>query len=289
MKTFFCLMAACFLSTIHPVMAQQIEVSLTMAYSVFVIGEPVLVQIDALNMTRTPVNTDPQSKDKFFIEITYEGKYNELKPFNAEPILPAFVLNPGQTLQQKIEIDKWFALYEAGKYIARAIMVHDGVRYESTRRSFDIVPGIPLKEGVQMFVNHPTTRHFKLVHWTRNHANRLFLRMEDSPGGQAWDTLDLGLFSKETEPKLDISPDGEVTVVHRATQDAFLRTMVWSLPDSVEVAERTSLLDPDISASQRVKSLYGDLATEKKVEKPWWKFWGPTANGKTSKKEEGKR
>jgi hypothetical protein len=33
-------------------------------------------------------------------------------------------------------------------------------------------------------------------------------------------------------------------------------------------------LDPEISASQRVRALYGEMADEGKPEKkPWWKFW----------------
>jgi len=39
--------------------------------------------------------------------------------------------------------------------------------------------------------------------------------------------------------------------------------------------ERNNLLDPEISASQRVRAIYGDMAdgAPAKQEKPWWKFW----------------
>ncbi len=255
--------------------AQQVDVKLTLAYSAYVVGEPVLVQLEALNATRDLIEVGGKgSKDALFVEITKGGPYNELSPINPEPLAGAVTLKPGQSFQQKVELDKWFALVEEGQYQARLVLVHNGVRFESVQKTFDVVPGIPLKEGVQMFVNRQDLKRlFKLVYWHRNQNDRLFLRIEDDPGGRVWDSIDLGVMLRLSAPKLDISPEGELTVVHRATQDAFIRTVLWSLPDNVEVVERNNLVDPDISASQRVRSLYGEMTDGGKEEKPWWKFW----------------
>jgi len=218
----------------------------------------------------------PDTKDALLVEITKGGHYNDIVPFNSEPIAATFEMKPGQSYQYKVELDKWFPLVEQGKYLAKLVLVHDGMRYESMQRSFDVVPGIPVKEGVQMFVNRPNQKRlFWLVHWNRNQTDRLFMRFEDEPGGRIWDSVDLGVLMRTEPPKIDISPDGEVTVVHRSTQDSFVRTVIWSLPDSVEVVERNVLLDPEISASQRVRSLYGEMSDDGKKEKSksWWKFW----------------
>ena len=257
-------------------MAQQIDVGLTLAYNVFIVGEPVLVQLEALNATRDMIDVGgADSKDSLFVEITKGGPYNSLKPFNSESLAGSFKLPPGQSFQYKVELDKWYSLFQEGKYAVRLVVVHKGIRYESSQKTFDVVPGIPIKDGVQMFVKMPDLkRQFKLVYWYRNQVDRLFLRIQDEPGSRIWDSIDLGTLMRGTPPKLDIAPDGEVTVVHRSTQDAFIRTVVWSLPNSVEVAERNSLLDPEISASQRVKSLYGEMTDEEKPQtKHWWKFW----------------
>jgi len=256
--------------------AQQLDVTLTLAYSSFVTGEPVLAQFEVLNATRDLIEIGtPNAKDKLVMEISKGGEYNEVAPFNAESFVGAVTLKPGESFQHKLELDKWYALTEEGKYIARLVVVHDGMRYESAKRSFDVVPGLPIKEAVQMFVNRPNQKRlFKLVHWTRNQSDRLFLRIEDDPGNKIWDSIDLGVLLRTTDPKIDISPEGEVTVVHRSTQDAFIHTVIWSLPDNVDVQERSQLLDPEISASQRVRSLYGEMSSDKKEEKKsWWKFW----------------
>ena len=268
---------ACALLFAGAAAAQQVELTLTLAYNVFVVGEPVLVQMEALNTMRDLLDVGGKdSKDALIVEITKGGQYNGIAPFNDGSIAGAFQLKPGQKFQQKVELDKWFPVIAEGKYIVRFVLVHDGMRYESSKKSFDVVPGLPVKDGVQMFVKRQTQKRlFKLVSWHRNQTERLFLRIEDDPSGKVWDSLDLGTLMQSSEPKIDISPEGEVTVLHRATQDAFIRTVLWSLPDSVEVVERNNLLDPEISASQRVKSLYGEMAEDGagKKDKPWWKFW----------------
>jgi hypothetical protein len=258
-------------------MAQQVQMTLTLAYTSYVVGEPVLVQLEALNATRDLLDIGgADSKDVLLVEITKGGEYNEIASFNKAAIGGSFQLKPGQNYAQKVELDKWFPVIEEGKYIVRFVIVHEGMRYESAKRSFDVVPGLPVKDGMQMFVTRQNLKRlFKLVFWHRNQTDRLFLRVEDDPSGRVWDSLDLGTLLRSSEPKLDISPEGVVTVLHRSTQDAFIRTVLWSLPDTLEVVERNTLIDPEISASQRVKALYGEMAEEgpEKKKKSWWKFW----------------
>ncbi len=260
------------------VSAQQITVGITLAYNAFVLGEPVLIQVEALNATRDMLDVGGEdSKDTALIEISRVGQFGDLKPINPAPVAGKFKLKPGEKFAYKLELDKWYPLVQEGKYLVRFVIVHGGMRYETQQKSFDVVPGLPLKDAVQMFVSKQKLRRvFKLVYWHRNQADRLFLRIEDDPGNRIWDSIDLGSMMRSEPAKIDISPEGEVTVVHRSTQDAYIRTVLWSLPDSVEIVERNNLLDPEISASQRVKSLYGEAADEgekAKEKKPFWKFW----------------
>jgi hypothetical protein len=256
--------------------AQQVDMKLQLAYTAFVIGEPVLVQVDVQNDTSDVIRSEPGSLDKLFFEVSQPGSpYDDLQPINTQPVGGKFEIPAGEPLTTKVELDKWFPLLKEGKYMARAVLLHKGVRYESQKKSFDIVPGIALVDGVQMFVKpKDMKRSFRLVYWHRNEVDRLFLRAVDEPEGRVWDTVDLGNLMRSQPPKLDIAPDGQITIVQRATQDAFIRTLLWSLPESLEVVERNQLLDPEVSASQRAKSLYGEMAGEKKDEKKsWWHFW----------------
>jgi len=257
--------------------AQRVEVSLTLAYTVFITGEPVLIQAEVTNLMRDALEIGDDAPAKFLIEVYKENRNEELPHDMGKPFIKPVTLAPGNKLTHRMEADKWFDVADNGKYLIRAVLAHNGVRYESTMKSFDIVPGIPLKEGVQMFAHKQNfQRNFKLVHWTRGQyqTRRLFLRIEDTPGGQIWDTIDLGDFSRAEEPRLDIAPTGEVTTVHRANPDNFLRTVIWSLPDSVEIAERDVLLDPDVSSATRMRNHYGDLPDQTEQKKSsWWKLW----------------
>ena len=257
---------------------EEFQLALKLPYTSFVKGETVVAQLELLNVGRELVKSGfSQGDDRFFVEICFGDRYNSLKPIDPAPFSKPFTLNPGSKHVCRIQMDKWFNLLKEGTYYANLVYLHNGIRYESTRKSFDIVPGIPVKEGVQMFVSAQKLRRvFRLVHWNRNQSERLFLRIEDEPGGAVWDSIDLGPHLKSSEPKLDIAENGEVTVVHRATQDAFHRILVWSLHESVEIAERNTLLDPEVTASQRMRSLYGDMVEEgpvNPVEKKWWEFW----------------
>ncbi len=257
--------------------AQQFQVTLQPAYSVFVSGEPIVIQLELLNAGRDLILVDGlEGSEKFLVEISGGQQANELTPLTDAPFCKPFELKPGAKFTTKLEIDKWYPMLKPGQYFAQLIFVHDNVRYASSKKSLDVVTGMPVKEGFQMFVtDQKLKRVFKLVHWDRNRAQRLFLKIEDEPTGVVWDTIDLGQFLKTSDPKLDIASNGEVSVVHRATQDTFFWTVLWSLPRSVEIAERNRLLDPEVSAAQRVRALYGEGVEEgpEEGEKSWWKFW----------------
>lgn len=256
--------------------ARQIDLRLQLADTVYVVGEPVRIRVSAENGMRETLRINrPGGPDRFFFEVTSSDPNDLLAPSPGAPAPAAFDLPLGQTVSRLVELDKYFPLLTERKYFVRGVVLHRGVRYESQKKSFDVVPGIPVRKGLQMFVKPADRkRTFTLVYWFRNEVDRIFLRTGDEPGGKVWDTVDLGNFLRSAPPKLDIAPDGVVTVTHRADQNTFIRTVLWSLPDSLEVVERNTLLDPEISASQRVKSLYGEAAGGKKEEKkPWWKFW----------------
>lgn len=62
--------------------AQQLEVKLTLAYSVFVVGEPVVLQVDLLNATRGQIEIGgPKATSVLLMEVTKGSVNNELKPF----------------------------------------------------------------------------------------------------------------------------------------------------------------------------------------------------------------
>lgn len=258
--------------------AQEMSVQLKPRWNQFIVGEPVVVNLELINITRSALfQNATNSNCALLIEISKgPSGANWLKPFNRDPVFGWFSVNAGKRIKRTAELDKFYPLLDEGKYLVRAVLVYEGMRYESRLSSFDVVSGIKVQDGIQMFSNRKhLKRTFRLVYWSRNQTEHLFLRIQDDPGKKVWDTVDLGMVLRTEPPKLDIAPNGEVTVLHRATQDAFLRAVIWSLPENLEIVERDQLLDPAISASQRAKSLYTEMVDDKKDERerPWWKFW----------------
>ena len=76
-----------------------------------------------------------------------------------------------------------------------------------------------------------------------------------------------------SSPAQLVLPSGEVMTLHRTTQDAFIRTEFWSLPDVFEFNLHELMLDPDVAGAERVKELYKEAGGVEPVKKAWWKFW----------------
>lgn len=259
-----------------PVWAQQVNVKLALAYNTFLMGEAAVTQVELENLTSGELRVGGANANAdLLVEMTRDGQHEEVFRFNEKPFVKAFRLAPGERYTRMVELDKWFRMLDEGKYFVQVAVHVGGMRYTSPKKALDVVQGIPVMQGVQMFVSRPELKRiFRLVYWHRNQTNRLVLRILDEPDERTWDSIDLGAFMKDERPKLDIAPDGEVTVVFRQSQDVFIRTVLWSVENAVDVVERNTVLDPNISASQRVKSLYGEMSTDaEKNKRPWWKLW----------------
>ena len=201
-----------------------------------------------------------------------------MKPFeklSSHPFVAAFTLQSGEGQKLETCLGDHFALTEETRYLARAVLLHQGVRFESALKMFTLVPGLACGSALQLFKNRPgLTRELELVHWGRNRMEHLFLKVRDTGcTSRRWTTADLGVVIRVTPPKLSVLPSGEVITLHRATQDAFIRTVFWSLPGAFEFQEHEQLVDPDVAGVARMKELYRESGGVDPVRKAWWKFW----------------
>ena len=127
--------------------------------------------------------------------------------------------------------------------------------------------------AMQMFKNSPgLKRTFEIVYWMRGQNEHIFLKASDE-GGRIWRTTDLGSLLRITEPKISVMPNGEVVVLHRATQNQFMRSVFWSLPNALDFRKQETMVDPDVAGSERMRDLYMESGGVTPVKKSWWKFW----------------
>ena len=283
MKSLKCLLLMGFLiphlSFLIPVSAHaetsEIKVDLKLDGSDFVSGERIRGVVDIANPSPEKISVGySNSEDLFFIEVFRASDMSQLQRVNRRPFVSNFRIDSSEGQKLETFIGDHYGLRESRRYLAKPVLVHKGVRYEGAMRAFDVVEGIRLVGAMQMFKNREgLRREFSLVYWSRNHSEHLFLTAEDSGiSDRKWATRDLGAILRIDKPSISVMPNGEVVVLHRLTQDQFVRSEFWSLPDALEFRVREAVQDPETAGTARVRELYKEGGIKPK-ENPWWKFW----------------
>ena len=275
MKTMALIMMAAGMAAAAPA-PSLISVRLTMQSDVFVSGEGYTGYVTVDNSSADDIDVgNPDSPDRLFVELFRASDKKQYDRISNRPFVVSFSLKSGEGLRLETILADHYAFPDTTRYFARAVLVHAGTRYESSLKSFDIVPGLRDGGAVQMFKEKPgLKREYELVHWVRNQVEHLFLKAKDSGAeNRIWRTSDLGPILRVTPPKISVLTSGEVIVLHRATQSAFIRSEFWSLPEAFEFHEHEVMADPDTVGAERVKEIYKESGGTEPVKKAWWKFW----------------
>ena len=254
----------------------EITVKLSMKNAEYVTGERMRCIVDVANASADIIDVGSKgSEDRLILELYRASDNRRYDKLSRHPFVKPFTLHSGEGQRMEACLGDHFQMTEETRYLARAVLVHGGMRFESALKSFLVVPGLNCGGALQMFKNRPgIKREFELVHWGRNQTEHLFLKARDTgAANRRWTTADLGTVIRVTEPKISVLPSGEVITLHRATQDAFIRTVFWSLPEAFEFQEHEQMIDPDVAGTARVRELYQDSGGVEPVKKAWWKFW----------------
>lgn len=253
----------------------EIKVDLKLDGSDFVTGERIRGVVDIANSSPDRVSVGyANSKDIFFIEVMRASDSRSLTRLGKRPFVARFRVDSSEGQKLETFLGEHYALREPSRYLAKPVLVHDGVRYEGAIRAFDVVEGIRITGAMQMFANRKgLQRNFSLVYWSRDRSEHLFLKAQDAgTSTRKWETRDLGPMLRIGNPTVSILPGGEVVVLHRLNQDQFARSEFWSLPNALEFRLRETVRDPETAGTARVRELYKDGGVKAKPN-PWWKFW----------------
>ena len=254
----------------------EITVQLVMTHDVYVEGERIRAVVDVANASADVIDCrKPDAVDRLFVELFRAHDQNRYDRITDKPFVAPFALLSGEGQKLETFLADHFRFDENTRYLARAVLVHGGMRFESSLKSFDMVPGLPCGNALQMFSNRDgLQRNFELVHWGRDQVEHIFLKSYDGgTSDRKWRTTDLGPVLRVTPPQISVMPTGEVLVLHRATQDKFLLSTFWSLPDILEFRGREVMADPDVMGAERVKEFYQEAGGIEPVKTAWWKFW----------------
>ena len=253
----------------------EIMVDLKLDSLDFVSGERIRGIVDIANPSPEKISVGySNSKDSFFIEVFRASSMQQLTRVSKHAFVSEFRVDSGEGQKLETFLGDHYGLREPSRYLAKPVLVHNGIRYEGMMRAFDVVDGIRLAGAMQMFANrNGLRREFSLAYWPRSNSEHLFLRAKDvGISDRIWETRDLGPLLRLDKPSISVMPKGEIVVLHRLNQDQFVRSEFWSLPDAFEFRIRESVRDPETAGTARVRELYKEGGVKPK-ENPWWKFW----------------
>ena len=268
--------ALCFAPLLAFATASEIMVDLKLDCLDYVSHERIRGVITIKNISPDPLSVGyPDSRDALFVEVFKSFDMEQLEQIGNQPFVSRFRLNPNEAQRLEVFLGDHYGLTEPRRYLARPVLVHEGLRYEGAYRAFDVVPGMAVTEALQVFSNHEgLSREFSLVHWTRKGTEHLFLKSKDSgETGRAWETRDLGGMMRITKPVISILPSGKIIVLHRYGPDHFIRSEFWSLPSVLEFTTRELISDPETAGQSKVQEMYDAAGGVKPIDRPWWKFW----------------
>ena len=258
--------------------AETVEISVDLKFDSvdYVSGERIRAVVDVANSSPESVSVGyPSSKDKLFVEVFNSGSMVQLDKIGKGAFVSRFSLDSNEGQKLETFLGDHYALRAVGKYLAKPVLVHGGMRYEGQLRAFTVVPGMKVGSALQMFKNaEGLRREFTLLSWSRRNTEHLFLAAQDEGSvSRKWTTTDLGPLMRFKKPTLSVLGTGEVIVIHCCDRDRFRRSEFWSLPDALELHKSEFVRDPETAGSERVKELYKESGGVKPVARPWWKFW----------------
>jgi len=270
----------------------EIKIDLKLDSSDFVVGERIRGVIDVANSspdtigiggkfrvwgldgTNKVVKATYDVNDRLFVEVFRASDRRQLTQISKAAFVASFAIETGEGQKLETFLGDHYALRESSRYLAKPVLVHNGVRFEGQPRAFDVVEGVKAGSAMQMFASRKDLqREFRLVYWSKDIGEHLYLRARDTgSSNRIWETRDLGPILRIDQPTISILPTGEIIVLHRVNRDQFVRSEYWSLPDELLFRSNALVNDPETAGTARVRELYKEKGVAPK-ENPWWKFW----------------
>ncbi len=239
-----------------------VSVGIALECGSYVIGEDIPIRVLVRNNTPAELTLGRGSTPSGVLTVTNVNDTTR-RPLARDPkgCLPRpLKLAPNEERIFDLNLAQAANLTTPGKYFITFGAIAHGTRYDTKVKALEIVPGYLIAEGTQLFAKDPTRqRRLTLVRWPRDHIDRIFLRIEDSPDGQFFPTVMLGAYLPNFKPRLNIAPNGEITTLHRATPDYYVRNVFWSLPGEFIRRSTQSLLDPATADTARLNGMQKDL------------------------------
>lgn len=253
--------------------AQSLQLDVSLECDSFVLNEAV-----TLSLSITPLGVAPFIVDDYgdykqntlSIILRHEGE-GFIDPFRADPPFGTVMAAPGHAEKVTCKLNDWFPLFRQGRYTVQVVARRGAESVASPLVSFQIVNGLEISSTVRILPNQERkARRYTLLYWPRQQREELFLRVEDVAEGNVVALFRLGRVMRVEPPRIEFGANGRVTVVHQVSRDRFVRTVLLSDAENLDVVEQKQLVDPNQSPLAR--SLLETRARERQGTAPEGEF-----------------
>ena len=134
----------------------EITVKLLMNCSEYVAGERIRCVVDVANASADIIDVGSKgADDRLLIEVYRASDNHRYGKLSKHPFVAPFTLHSGEGQRLEACLGDHFPMTEDTRYLARAVLVHGGMRFESAMKSFLVVPGLNCGGALQMFKSWP--------------------------------------------------------------------------------------------------------------------------------------
>jgi hypothetical protein len=150
-----------------------------------------------------------------------------------------FRVLPGARRSVMVDISRWFDLSEPGSYLVSALVTIAGQSFVSAPARCVVDNGLPLDRVTQGLAGSSAPpRTYSLRYLARAGSERLFLRVDEEDQSVNYGTFELGPLIRSVSPRLTVTLDGTVTVVHESGFNTFTRSTLRSELDGVRFLDQ---------------------------------------------------
>ena len=132
----------------------ELTVKLSMQKGDYIEGERINAVVDVANASPDPIDArGPDSPDRLILELYRASDRFQFEKSSDKPYAEPFALLSGEGQLLEVHFAEHFPIETSTRYFARAVLIHKRIRYESSLKSFNVVPGLRCGGAVQMFSN----------------------------------------------------------------------------------------------------------------------------------------
>lgn len=244
----------CVAAVAATVSAQSLRLDVSLECDSYVLNEAVTLSLDVTPLGVAPFIVDDYGDYKqntLSIILRHEGE-GFIDPFRADPPFGTVMASPGRAEKLTCKLNDWFPLFRQGRYTVQVVACRGSESVASPLVSFQIVKGLEISSTVRILPDQERkARRYTLLYWPRQQREELFLRVEDVAEGNVVALFRLGRVMRVEPPRLEFGANGRVTVVHQVARDRFVRTVLLSDAENLDVVEQKQLVDPNQSTLAR--------------------------------------